>query len=61
LSEKYKGRAKMALVNFDQEPELARTVSQLPHFALYSGGQMVGENRGVATRERLETMLDNVL
>jgi thioredoxin-like negative regulator of GroEL len=51
----------MALVNFDQEPELARTVSQLPHFALYSGGQMVGENRGVATRERLETMLDNVL
>jgi thioredoxin-like negative regulator of GroEL len=59
LSEKYKGRAKFARVDIDQEPELVKGVNSVPCLALYSGGEKVNErpSQGQLTGDRVEAML----
>jgi thioredoxin 1 len=63
IAERYEGRAVVAKVNVDEEPELARRhgIRSIPTFLFVRGGEVVDRAAGVLTRQRLDARLEALL
>jgi thioredoxin 1 len=63
LSEELKGKATIAKVNVDEEPELASQfgVMSIPTLILFKDGQPVDKLVGLQSKESLKTKIQNQL
>ncbi|WP_050698817.1 thioredoxin [Anaeromassilibacillus senegalensis] len=60
LAEKYEGRAVVAKVNTEEEPDLAArfNVQSIPNVLLFKNGQMIENEVGVRPLQHFEALLD---
>lgn len=60
LAEKYEGRAVVAKVNTEEEPDLAArfSVQSIPNVLLFKNGQMIENEVGVRPLQHFEALLD---
>lgn len=63
LAEKYEGRAVVAKVNTEEEPDLAArfNVQSIPNVLLFKNGQMIENEVGVRPLQHFEALLDKNL
>ncbi|WP_195986183.1 thioredoxin [Clostridium sp. D33t1_170424_F3] len=63
LAEKYEGRAVIAKVNTEEEPDLAArfNVQSIPNVLLFKNGQMIENEVGVRPLQHFEALLDKNL
>jgi thioredoxin 1 len=64
LADEYTGKAKVAKLNVDHHQALAAEyrVSGIPMFLLFKGGQVVGQQIGIAGgKAKIKSMLDSAL
>lgn len=59
----YEGKAKVAKINIDDEPDLAGRygVMSIPTLILFSGGEVKQKSVGVVTKEKIAQMIDSAL
>lgn len=60
IAERYQGRAIVAKVNVEEEPELARAhgIRSIPTFLFVRDGEVVDRAAGVLTRQRLDARVE---
>ena len=63
LADEYQGRAKIAFVNVDEQPELARRfgIQSIPALRVFKGGTLASSLDGAAMRPQLVEFLDQAL
>lgn len=63
LSEDYEGKAIVAKINVDENPELAQQfrITSIPTIVLISNGELVDRVSGVQTKQTLANKLDAIL
>ena len=63
LAREYSGRVKVAKLNVDEAPELARRyqVRSIPTIVVIQGGKIVKGPVGTTPKEKLSALLDDVL
>lgn len=63
IAEDYKDRVIVGKVNIDEEPELANRfgVMSIPTLIVFLDGSVADKSVGVVSKEKIATMLDNVL
>ncbi len=59
----YEGKAKVAKINIDDEPDLAGRygVMSIPTLILFYGGEVKQKSVGVVTKEKIAQMIDSAL
>ena len=63
IAERYEGRARVAKVNVDEEPDLVQQhgIRTIPTFLFVRDGEVVDRASGVLTRARLDARIDALL
>ena len=63
LAKEYEGKAKIAKVNIDQEPEIAEKydVMSIPNFVFIKNGKLVDRQIGATAKAKLVQKLDNLI
>ena len=63
LAKEYEGKAKVAKINVDQEPEIAEKydVMSIPNFVFIKNGKLVDQQIGATAKAKLVQKLDNLL
>ncbi len=63
LAGEYEGKAKVAKINVDQEPEIAEKydVMSIPNFVFIKNGKLVDQQIGATAKAKLVQKLDNLI
>ena len=63
MAKEYEGKVKVGKVNVDKEPDIAGKygVMSIPYFAFIKNGELVADELGAVSKERLESKLKNML
>lgn len=63
LAKEYEGKAKVAKINVDQEPEIAEKydVMSIPNFVFIKNGKLVDQQIGATAKAKLVQKLDNLI
>ncbi len=63
LAGEYEGKAKVAKINVDQEPEIAEKydVMSIPIFVFIKNGKLVDQQIGATAKAKLVQKLDNLI
>jgi thioredoxin 1 len=63
VAKEYEGKLEVAKLNVDENPELAQKldVMSLPTVLVYHRGQRIGQHVGLATKDRITSLLSTAL
>ena len=63
IANEYDGKAKVGKINVDEEPELAQKygVMSIPYFAFIKNGELVSDETGAVTKDKLVDKLQKMM
>ena len=63
IANEYDGKAKVGKINVDEEPELAQKygVMSIPYFAFIKDGEIVSDETGAVTKDKLVDKLQKMM